>query len=205
MKRASKKPKFSTTTIEANGHKISTSREYSSSDEEEGEDAFDRARVETVQFEKIATSKTKSCAECWGCMFRFGKQRMKNKSKVMDFMVEIYNENKDTMAERDLAEMISRAHEEKVRIPEVERGNLKALEWTPEQVLVHLKFHMQDMRRNIQATIRDYTIIEAELQNSLFIKNEGSDTTTPDYAALTAYLNVGNKKLAMIAALKNTM
>ena len=202
MARSKKKP-----TIEANGHKISTSREYASDDDDDDEneasDAFNEARVTPVNFDVIDESVTKYSSICWGCVFKYGKQKQKNKSKEMDALWELYIDNKDTISDHDLSRMISSAHNETIHLKEIESGDLKSMAWSPDAVMRHLKFHMTDVRKNIQSTIRDYSIIEAKLKHSMFVEGENPGTYTTDYAALTAYLNVGTKKSALVATLKN--
>jgi hypothetical protein len=221
-----KKPKVITTTTTldlGDGHRLQKTSEATRGEcEEDGDDENRNSLLEEapkqipVDFATVTKNKLKSNKPCWGCIHPFGKPKLPGKWLAMDKLWETYSENKDGMSEEQLSVLVSQTHAREVLKPALmdmqrkhwdgSEEDLASFTWGPEDVLTHIRFHMVDVKRTIQTSLRNYTILESSLQDCLYRKHEDDDTKlVHDYQAITALNKVTAQKLQLITALKNNM
>ena len=189
-----------TTTIRQNGREIHTSTFCDDSDDDgDAEAAFESARMIPVPFATVARSVTKlvDSETCWGCVNSFGKARPRGRHKGFDFLNDAWQTHKDNMEDTVMADVISKLHEVHIRAPEVACGNLKALVWSPADVLLHLRTHLNDHKYNLKSTFQRYAIIEHKLSDCLFVRSEDGTLTTLDATAFKQMMELGKLKIAL--------
>lgn len=185
------------------------SHEYSESDDDDVamDNTMTNASIMPVKFEHLGTrDHQENESECWGCVFKFGKQRHRGKDPCLDNIYDVYEENKELVPIKVLARLISQAHFVHYVQNEIEvKKNKNAKHWSEEMILTHLLYHMKDMKREVHDTLKEISRVEDTIKQVLFARIGESGPLIPQQKNVTLYLQVIARKISMLNTLKDTM
>lgn len=195
----SKKPKYVSTNINLDGT-TTVIHEYEKDENEVSVvEEMDRSKIAPYDFKQEELAHHTDQSPCYLCRYHFGKSRTKN--NAMDKIYQAYLDNSDASFD-EVAMIIFKKHEELIVNPELKKGNMNVLRLPVEKIKQHLRFYTNNFLRAIDDKIRHYSIIEDNIERTLFTKGPDG-IPIPDKLLMSTYLKVGSCKLSMINARRN--
>lgn len=153
----------------------------------------------------ITTMRSKRCKptiECWGCINHFGPGCKHPKGALMWKTVE---EQRNYADVRIIVDMVHAMFVRDIYDPGIAAGDTKMIPWPPHVIALHLdptSGHMYDPVLNVQADVRDLTIVVDGLKSQLLFEDKRTGTVTAHHKNIDAFEKLVKVKLALIRSLK---